>query len=55
MLAVQGPVQDPGFVVLVILVVTVAVVFWRTAIKLLAIGVILLVILGLYECFRVMH
>jgi hypothetical protein len=53
--AIQGSVQDPGFLVIVIVIVTLAVAFWRIAIKLLAISVILLVILGLSELLRILH
>lgn len=55
MLGIQGSVQDPGFLALVIVIVTLAVIFWRIAIKLLAIGMILLVILGLSELLRILH
>ncbi len=53
--AIQGSVQDPGFLVLVILVVTLGVLFWRFAIKLLVIGAISLVVLGLSELWRLLH
>ena len=46
-------VQDPGFLAAVIIMVTLAVIFWRIAVKLLAIGVIMLVILGLTELLRI--
>jgi hypothetical protein len=55
MFAAQGLPQDPGFVMLMILIITLAVIFWRLVIKLLAIGVILLVVLGLYELLRILH
>jgi hypothetical protein len=55
MLAIQESVQDPSFLVLVILIIALAVLFWRIAIKLLAIGVISLVILGLSELWRILH
>jgi hypothetical protein len=55
MLAIQGSVQDPDFLLLVILIVTLAVLFWRITIKLLAIGVISLIILGLAELWRILH
>ena len=48
-------IQDPGFLAAVIIMVTLAVIFWRIAVKLLAIGVIMLVILGLTELLRILH
>lgn len=53
--AIQGSVQGPGFLTLVIVIVTLTVVFWRIALKLLAIGAISLVILGLFELWRLLH
>jgi hypothetical protein len=48
-------IQDPGFLAAVILIVTLAVIFWRIAVKLLAIGVIMLVVLGFTELWRILH
>ena len=56
MFATQGPTQDPSSLVPVALVViTAALVFWRTVIKLLAIGLILMVILGVSELLHSPH
>ena len=56
MFASQGPSQDPGSLALVVLVViTGAVIFWRTAIKLMAISVILLAILGFLDLLHALQ
>ena len=52
----QGPAQDPSSLVpIALVVITAALVFWRTLIKLLAIGVILLIVLGLSELLHGPH
>jgi len=56
MIAVPGPTQDPSSLVPIILVViTGLVVFWRTAVKLLAISAVLLMTLGLSELLHTLH
>jgi hypothetical protein len=52
----QGPTQDPTSLVPIALVVIIAaLVFWRTVIKLLAISVILLIVLGVSELLHSLH
>jgi hypothetical protein len=56
MLAAQASAQDPGSLVPVALVViTGAVIFWRILIKAVAIGLILLAVLGLVELLQSFH
>lgn len=56
MFAGPGLSQDPSSLVpMALIVITGLVVFWRTAIKLLAIGVILLVVLGLSDLLHTLH
>lgn len=56
MFAAQGSTQDPSSLSLVALVViTGAVVFWRTMIKVAAIGLMLLVVLGAFELLQNLH
>ena len=56
MFAATGPSQDPSSLVLIALVViTGLVIFWRTAIKILAISAILLIVLGLSELLHTLH
>lgn len=56
MFVAPGPGQDPNsFVPFALVVITGLVVFWRTAIKILAIAVILLVVLGLSELLHTLH
>lgn len=56
MLAAPGPSQDPEFLMLVILIIiTLAVIFWRVTIKLVLIGIIFLLALGLFELLRILH
>jgi hypothetical protein len=48
--------QDPSSVMLIILVIAAAIVFyWRTVIKLITVGTLALVLLGLLELLRSMH
>jgi hypothetical protein len=48
--------QDPSSVILVILVVAAAaVLYWRTVIKLLTIGTVMLVVLGLLDLLQSLH
>jgi hypothetical protein len=48
--------RDPSSVILVILVIaSAAVLYWRTMIKLLAIGAVMLVVLGLVDLLRALH
>jgi hypothetical protein len=48
--------QDPSSVILVTLVVAAAaVLYWRTVIKLLTIGTVMLVMLGLLDLLRSLH
>jgi hypothetical protein len=54
--AALGSSQDPSSLVpIVLIVITGLVVFWRTAIKLLAIAMTLLVVLGLSDLLRILH
>jgi len=47
MFAAHGPIQDPGsFVPIALIIITSAIVFWRTLIKAVVIGLILLVVFG---------
>jgi hypothetical protein len=56
MLAAQGPSQDPEFLMLVMLIIiALAVIFWRVAIKLAVISMIFLLVLGLSELLRILH
>lgn len=56
MFATQGPTQDPNSLIpIALVIITAALVFWRTVIKLLAIGVILLVVLGVSELLHGPH
>lgn len=48
--------QDPNFVMLIILIIGVAMVFfWRTAIKLVAVGTAFLIMLGFLDLLRSLH
>jgi hypothetical protein len=48
--------QDPGAVTFIALVIATAVVFfWRTVIKLIAIGIVVLVALGFLELLQGLH
>jgi hypothetical protein len=52
----QGPTQDPGSLVPMALVIIVGVViFWRTVIKVVAICLILLVVLGFSQLLQSAH
>jgi hypothetical protein len=54
--AALGPSQDPSSLVpIALVVITGLVVFWRTAIKFMAIAVILLVVLGLSDLLHTLH
>jgi hypothetical protein len=54
--AAPGPSQDPSSLVpIALVVITGLVVFWRTALKLLAIAVILVMVLGLSELLHTLH
>lgn len=56
MFVAPGLSQEPGSLVpMALIVITGLVVFWRTAIKILAIAVILLVALGLSELLHTLH
>lgn len=56
MFSAQGASQDPGSLMLIILIIISGVVFfWRMVIKLAIIGVILLMVLGLSELLRSVH
>ena len=56
MFVALGPSQDlSSLVPIALVVITGLVVFWRTAIKILAIAVILLVVLGLSELMHTLH
>ena len=56
MFAAHGPSHDPSSLVPVVLVaITGLVVFWRTAIKLLAIATILLAAVGFSDLLHAMH
>jgi hypothetical protein len=52
----QGSTQDPSSLVpIALVVITAAFVFWRTVIKLLAIGIMLLVVLGVSDLLHGPH
>lgn len=52
----MAPAQDPGSLVLIVLVIVAAsVAFWRTVIKIIVVGVMVLVVLGFLELLRIMH
>ena len=54
MFAMKGPAQDPATLMLIALIIaTGAVIFWRTVIKFVIIGVILLLVLGVFELLQV--
>ena len=54
--ATQEPAHDPSSLIPIALVlITAALVFWRTVVKLLAIGIILLVVLGLADLLHSLH
>ena len=54
--AAQGSIEDLQSKMLIMLVIiTVAVIFWRTMIKLLIIGGILLAAVGLFEVLASLH
>lgn len=56
MFALQGATQHSiSLVPVTLVIITGAVVFWRTIIKAIVIGLILLVVLGLYELFQNLH
>jgi len=56
MFAAHGSTQDPNSLISVALVlITGAMVFWRTVIKAIADGLILLAVLGLAELLRSLH
>ena len=56
MFVAPGPSQDPSSLVpFALVVITGLVVFWRTTIKILAITVILLVVLGLSDLLHIPH
>ena len=56
MFAAQGASQDPSSLILVaLMVIATVVIFWRTMIKLLAIAVILLVVMGFSELLHGLH
>jgi hypothetical protein len=56
MFTAQGPTQDfSSLIPAVLMVITVMVIFWRAVIKLLAIVVILLVVLGFSELLHGLH
>ena len=56
MFATQGPAQDPSSLIPIALVlITTALIFWRTVVKLLAIGIILLVVLGVADLLHGLH
>lgn len=56
MFAALGSSQNLGSLVpTALVIITALVVFWRTAIKILAIAVILLVVLGISELMHVLH
>ena len=46
--------MDPAVLIIIVLVITVAV-FRHVVIKLLAIGVIFLIVLGFFELLRILH
>jgi hypothetical protein len=49
-------VQEPGSLILIILIIAAtAVIFWRTVLKLVTIGLILLIMLGFVELLRDIH
>jgi hypothetical protein len=52
----HGPAQDPNSLMLITLLVSAgAAIFWRAVIKLLAIGAILVVVLGFFELLGKLH
>jgi hypothetical protein len=56
MFAAQGATHDPSSLMpIALVVITGAVVFWRTIIKLLVIGAILLTVLGFAELLQILH
>ena len=56
MFAVKGPAQDPATLMLIALIIaTGVVVFWRTVIKFVIIGVTLLLVLGVFELLQALH
>jgi len=56
MFSAQGPTQDPSsFIPIAVIIIIGAVVFWRTVIKVIAIGFILLAIIGLSELLHNLH
>jgi hypothetical protein len=56
MFVAQGATHDPSSLLpIALVVITGTVVFWRTLIKVVIIGVILLVVLGLSDILHVLH
>ncbi len=56
MFAAHGPTQDPDSIRLIfLLIATGVVVFWRTVLKLVAIAVVLLAVLGTLAVLQVLH
>lgn len=56
MFSTKGPTQDPSFLIpIALLLITTALIFWRTVIKLLVIGIILLVVLGVAYLLHGLH
>lgn len=56
MFSTRGSAQDPSSLIPIALVlITAALIFWRTVVKLLAIGIILLVVLGVASLLHGLH
>jgi hypothetical protein len=56
MLSAQGPVHDPrSFVALIVVVAIAAIVWWRAALMIIAIGLLVLFGLGAMAMFHAMH
>jgi hypothetical protein len=56
MLPVQGPAQDPSsFVVLIIALAVALIVWWRVAVMIIAIGLLVMLGLGAMAFFHDMH
>ncbi len=56
MFAVKGSAQDPGSLMQIALIIAIGVViFWRTVIKFVIIGMILLLVLGVFGLLQALH
>ncbi len=55
MLSSQGPAQDPNFIPVLIALAIVLIVWWRVALMVIAIALVVVLGLGVIEAIRDMH